>query len=76
MCFVENQQLWYENVLSYRTRISEGSLPELICFVRENIDAMDLSITGDIVFSIFERITDNDMSILGVEFIIPVAVCF
>ncbi len=72
MCFVENQQLWYENVLSYRTRISEGSLPELICFVRENIDAMDLSITGDIVFSIFERITDNDMSILGVEFIIPV----
>lgn len=72
MCFVENQQLWYENVLSYRTRISEGSLPELICFVRENIDAMDLTITGDIVFSIFERVTDNDMSILGVEFIIPV----
>lgn len=72
MCFVENQQLWYDNVLSYRTRISEGALPELICFVRENIDAMDLSITGDIIFSVFERVTDNDTSILGVEFIIPV----
>lgn len=72
MCFVENQQLWYENVLSYRTRISERALPELISFVRENIDAMDLSITGDIIFSVTERITDNDTSILGVEFIIPV----
>ncbi|MCM1024695.1 MAG: hypothetical protein NC395_11665 [Prevotella sp.] len=72
MCFIENQQLWYENVLSYRTRISEGALPELISFVRENIDAMDLSITGDIVFSISERVTDNDQSIIGMEFIIPV----
>ncbi len=33
MYFVENQQLQYENVLSYRTRISEGSMPELIQFV-------------------------------------------
>lgn len=72
MCFIENQQLWYDNVLSYRTRISEGSLPELISFVCENINAIDLSITGDIIFSIPERITDNDMSIIGVEFIIPV----
>ena len=72
MCFIENQQLWCDNVLSYRTRISEGSLPELISFVCENIDAMDLSITGDIIFSISERITDSDTSIIGVEFIIPV----
>lgn len=72
MSFIENQQLWYDNVLSYRTRISENSLPDLISFVRENIDAMDLSITGDIIFSISERITDDDVSIIGVEFIIPV----
>lgn len=74
MCIIENQQLWYENVLSYRTRISEESLPELIKFVCENIDAMDLSIRGDIIFSISERITDDDngTSILGVEFLVPV----
>lgn len=72
MCFIENQQLWYDNVLSYRTRISESALPELISFVCENIDAMDLSITGDIIFSISERITDDDATIIGVEFIIPV----
>lgn len=74
MYFVENQQLQYENVLSYRTRISEGSMPELIQFVCENISSMDLLITGDIIFTISERITDADNStaILGVEFIIPV----
>lgn len=72
MCIIENQQLWFENALSYRTRISENSLPELINFVRSNIDAMDLSITGNIVFTVYEKIKDDDVSILGVEFIIPV----
>lgn len=74
MRFIENQQLRYENVLSYRTRISEEALPELIQFVRENISSMGLFITDDIVFSISERITDADSGtvILGVEFIIPV----
>lgn len=74
MRFIENQQLRYQNVLSYRTRISEEALPELIQFVRENIASMNLMITGDIVFSISERITDADSgaAILGVEFIIPV----
>lgn len=74
MCFIENQQLRYDNVLSYRARISEDSLPELIRFVRENIGSMGMTVTGDIVFSVPERVTDSETgtSILGVEFIIPV----
>lgn len=72
MKVIINQHLWLDNVISYRTRIEFNKLSQLINHISINIEALDLKITGDMVFSITETITDNDFTILGVEFIIPV----
>ncbi|MCM1524693.1 MAG: DUF5085 family protein [Ruminococcus sp.] len=72
MCIIENQQLWYDNILSYRTRIEESSLLSLLRHVEKNIDALDLKIRGDIIFSINEEICTDSKTIWGVELLIPV----
>lgn len=72
MCIVENQQLWYDNILSYRTRIEENSLLSLLRHVETNIDAVGLKIQGNMIFSINEEIDSGNKIILGVELLIPV----
>ncbi|MGN0609159.1 MAG: hypothetical protein ACI4J6_08125 [Oscillospiraceae bacterium] len=72
MCIIEKQQLWYDNILSYRTRVEETALPGLIKFAEINLDAMDLKMTGNIIFSVNERIEEQDCTILGIELLIPV----
>lgn len=72
MCIIEKQQLWYDNILSYRTRVEETALPGLIKFAESNLDAMDLKMTGNIIFSVNERIEEQDCTILGIELLIPV----
>lgn len=72
MCIVEKQQLWYDNILSYRTRIKENSLLSLLQYVKTNIDAIGLKINGDMFFLINEDNPDDGEAILGVELLIPV----
>lgn len=72
MYFVEKQQLWYDNLLSYRTRVEETALLSLIKHIETNIDALNLEQKGSIVFVIDERIETGDKTILGVELLVPV----
>ena len=72
MTVIKNQHLWLDNVISYRTRIEVDKLSQLINHISTNMEVLDLIITGNMVFSITETVTDNDLIILGVEFIIPI----
>ena len=72
MYFVEKQQLWYDNLLSYRTRVEETALLSLIKHIETNIDALSLEQKGSIVFAIDERIETGNKTILGVELLVPV----
>lgn len=76
MYFVEKQQLWYDNILSYRTRVEETALLSLIKYIETNIDALNLEQKGSIVFVIDERIETGDKTILGVELLVPVNKAF
>jgi len=76
MYFVEKQQLWYDNLLSYRTRVEETALFSLIKHIETNIDALNLEQKGSIVFAIDERIEAGDKTILGVELLVPVNKAF
>lgn len=72
MYFVEKQQLWYDNILSYRTRVEETSLLQLIKHIETALDALSLEQKGNIVFTIDERIETEVKTILGVELLVPV----
>ncbi len=72
MCIVEQQQLWYDNILSYRTRVEETSLLSFLKHVQKNIDAIGLKISGDMFFSIDESISGDGKTILGLELLVPV----
>lgn len=72
MYFVEKQQLWYNNVLSYRTRVEETSLLRLIKHIETTLDALSLEQKGSIVFTIDERVETDDKTILGVELLVPI----
>ncbi len=67
-------QQWFENknLLSYKTRVELEKMPELISYVENNIDAIDLSIVGDIIFSVDEAAKELNVSIVDVELLIPV----
>lgn len=72
MIFLEQQYISFENVLSYRTRTDISRLDELLIFTKNNADALDLELTGNILFTVYERIKENDKYILGVEILMPV----
>lgn len=72
MYFVEKQQLWYDNILSYRTRVEEPSLLQLIKHIETTLNALSLEQKGSIVFTIDERVETDDTTILGVELLVPV----
>ena len=72
MNLIENQQLWFDTVLSYRTRVEKNALGDMIRHIRDNVSALDLKITDDVVVSISEEITEPNKTILGVEVIVPV----
>ena len=72
MYIVEKQQLWYDNILSYRTRVEEKDLPRLLNHISTAFDALELEQKGDIVFTIDEKIETDRTTILGVELLIPV----
>ena len=72
MTIIKNQHLWLDNVISYRTRIELNKLSQLIDHIRMNVEVLNLNIIGDMVFSIAEIINDSDVTIIGVEFIVPV----
>ncbi len=76
MYIVEKQQLWYDNILSYRTRVEEKDLFRLLNHINTALDALELEQKGDIVFTIDEKVESARTTILGVELLIPVDKAF
>lgn len=72
MYFIENIDFWHENVLSYITRIEEKSIFSLVEYIKNNIDALNLEIKGNIFFRIFEIAEAKNSKILGIELLVPV----
>lgn len=72
MYFIENIDFWHENVLSHITRIEEKSILSLVEYIKNNIDALNLEIKGDIFFRIFEVTEVKNSKILGIELLAPV----
>ena len=72
MYTIKKQQLWYDNILSYRTRVEEKDLPRLLNHISTALDALELEQKDDIVFTIDEKVETDRTTILGVELLIPV----
>ncbi|MCM1062599.1 MAG: hypothetical protein NC452_20315 [Eubacterium sp.] len=72
MRVIENQQLWLDNVLSYRARVEKDSLAGMIRHICDSISVLDMKITDDVVVSVDEEINESNRTILGVEIIVPV----
>lgn len=69
---MEKQLIDVKSVLSYRTRVLDSDLRRLVEFISENIDALNLNITGNIIFSVFDTDTDGDLEYLNIEVLVPV----
>lgn len=76
MSFLEHQHIEFENVLSYRTRTDSERLGKLLEFIKRNVDALDLEITGNIIFTIQEMYEFSNRCILGLEVLAPVNKAF
>ena len=72
MLFLEQQHLELENVLSYRTRVDINRLSGILRYAEKNADALGLIVTGNILFTITEKISDSNKCIVGIEMLIPV----
>ena len=72
MNIIENQRLWFETVLSYRARLEKRSLIPMLEHLKENVSVLGLEIADSIVFSVYEEISEEEKTIIGVEFIVPV----
>lgn len=72
MNVIENQQLWFDTVLSYRTRIEKSSLSSMLRHITDNIETLGLERTDNVVFSIYEEIYEPEQTILGIEVIVPI----
>ena len=66
MNVIENQQLWFDNVLSYRTRVEKDSLGDMIKHICDNIVVLGLEITDNIVLTVSEETEESKQTILGV----------
>ena len=72
MTVIPNQHLWLDNVLSYRTRVELKNLSQLIGYIKLNMEALKLKLSDDLLFAVTEVIKNNDLVIIGAEFLIPV----
>lgn len=72
MEFLEGQIYMAKNLLSYRTRVVSSDLDDLLQYVKNNLDSLELKITGKVILNISEKIKEKDKQIYGVELLIPV----
>ena len=54
MQFLEQQYIEMENVLSYKARVDVNRLGDILKFAENNIDALGLDVTGNILFTVNE----------------------
>lgn len=72
MEFLEGQFYTANNLLSYRTRVESSDLSDLLRYVRNNLDVLELKMNGRVILNISEKIAEKNKQIYGVEILIPV----
>lgn len=72
MKFLEGQFYTAKNLLSYRTRVESGDINDLLKYVKNNLDVLELKMNGRVILSISEKIVERDKRIYGIELLIPV----
>lgn len=72
MLFLKQQYLELENVLSYRTRVDINRLNGILNYAEKNADALGLTVMGNMLFTVTEKISENNKCIVGIELLIPV----
>ena len=73
MQIIQNQFLCCNNLLSYKTRVSENRLFALFDYMERSTEILNIEITGNIIFTINEIIKSGSKKIFGIEVLIPVA---
>lgn len=73
MQIIQNQFLCCNNLLSYKTRVSENRVFALFEHMEKSSEILNIEITGDIIFTINETIKSGSKKIFGVEVLLPIA---
>ncbi|MCM1315471.1 MAG: hypothetical protein NC205_03880 [Prevotella sp.] len=73
MQIIQNQFLCCNNLLSYKTRVSENRVFALFDHMEKSAEILNMEITGDIIFTINETIKSESKKIFGIEVLLPVA---
>lgn len=76
MQFLEQQYIEMENVLSYKARVDVNRLGDILKFAENNIDALGLDVTGNILFTVNESHKDGVRNIMDIEILVPVNKAF
>lgn len=72
MTFLEQQYIELENVLSYKTRVDVNRLSGILKFAENNADALGLTVTGNILFTVTENHREKNKYIIDIEILLPV----
>lgn len=73
MQIIQNQFLCCNNLLSYKTRVSENRVFALFDHMEKSAEILNMEVTGDIIFTINETIKSGSKKIFGVEVLLPIA---
>lgn len=72
MQFLERQIYMVEKLLSYRTRVDSRDLSSMLAYAERNLDALELTLSGNVILKICEIIAEENRNIFGVELLFPV----
>lgn len=73
MQIIQNQFLCCNNLLSYRTRVKENRLFDLLEHMEKSTEILGMEIAGNIIFTIKETVNSEKGKILDVEVLMPVS---
>lgn len=72
MQYLEKQFFMVENLLSYKTRVDSRELNNMLIYAQRNLDALELELTGNIILTVSEIISEESKRIFGIEILFPV----
>lgn len=73
MQIIQNQFLCCNNLLSYKTRVSENRVFALFEHMEKSAEILNIEVTGDVIFTVNESVKSGNRKILDIEALLPVA---
>ncbi len=73
MQIIQNQFLCCNNLLSYKTRVSENRMFELFEHMEKSAEILNMEVTGDVIFTVNGSVKCGNRKILDIEALLPVA---